>query len=117
MDVRKLNLRWYVLNHNFNANTITKFNIFDSSRFNDCLDNLIKKYSNFEDFKIKLKNDLRYCFWSKAEYEIIAGGLFAREGNDFFKIDVYSQIEPNIDILADYIFEKVNEKKKKKLVK
>lgn len=117
MDIRKLNLKWYVLNHDFNKNTIEKWNIFNSSRFIDGLNNLLKKYTTFSDFKEKLEKELMYCFWSKAEYEIIVGGLFAKEDKDFFKIDIYSQVKPNLDILANYIIDEVNKKKRKKFVK
>lgn len=117
MDIRKLNLRWYVLNHDFNANTIIQWNIFNSSRFLDCLEEAIKKYTTFESFKERLNKDLMYCYWSKAEYEIIAGGLFAKKDDDFSKIDIYSQVKPNLDILANYIIDEVNKKKRKKLIK
>ena len=117
MDIRKLNLEWFVLNHNFNENKIENFNIFHSSRFLDCLEKSIKKYTTFENFKKELRSDLMYCFWSKAEYEIIAGGLFSKTDEEFFKIDIFAQVEPNLDILANYIIDEVNKKKRKKLEK
>lgn len=117
MNIERLNLKWYVLDYDFNSDAIIKFNIFNSSKFNDCVNELIKKYSNFTDFKEKLKKDLMYCFWSKSEYEIVVGGLFAKEDKDLFKIDVYEQVLPNLDILVDYIINEVNKKKRKKLTK
>lgn len=109
------NLEWYVLNHDFNKDEIEKFNIFRSINFTKWVDIAIKKYETYEKFREDLRGALFYAFCSKAEYEIICKGLVSIKDNEF-KIDVYEQVLPNLDILAKYILTEVNKKKRKKLI-
>lgn len=109
------NLEWYVLEHDFNSDQIRQFNIFDSLNFTKWLEVAVKKYENYGKFKEDLRGALFYAFGSKAEYEIICKGLVSTKDNEF-KIDVYTQVLPNLDILAKYILTEVNKKKRKKLM-
>ncbi len=98
-------MEWYVLNENFNENRIENFNIFNSTRFSKEVEKLLKEFITFNDFVEKLDQALKYAFWSKSEYEILVMGLFNDKAT---KIDIYSQIKPNIKILAKYIIDKYN---------
>lgn len=98
-------MEWYVLNENFNEKKIEHFNIFDSWTFSEAVKNLLTNFITFEDFVEKLDKELKYAFWSKAEYEILIMGLFDEKA---IKIDVYSQVKPNIKILANYIIDEHN---------
>lgn len=122
-----IRVKWYVKRHDFNTDQIVDFNIFDSSKFNDCLDKLMADEERMKDFKENLRRILSYCFWCKSEYEVMMSGFkyfnekkfieefegkTAEEVMDLYeqcvrakdyKIDVYSQVLPNIDILAEYI--------------
>lgn len=109
------NLEWYVLIHDFNSDKIRQFNIFDSANFNKWLNVALKKYETYEKFRENLKGALFYAFCGKAEYEIICKGLVSINKNEF-KVDVYDQVFPNLDILAKYILTEVNKKKRKKLI-
>ena len=109
------NLKWYVLIHNFNTDEIMRFNIFDSMNFTKCAERAVKKYINYETFKEDVRGALFHAFCSKVEYEIICKGLVSKEDNEF-KIDVYEQVLPNLDILAKYILTEINKKKRKKLI-
>lgn len=108
------NLKWYVLNENFNARKIELFNIFNHSGLTESLEKILKKYTNFEDFKEKLKNKLFYYFNSKREYEILVKDLGKTIEE---KISVYDQVIPNVDLLANYIIDEYNKNKRKKLEK
>ena len=108
-------LKWYVIYHDFNNDKIESFNIFHSSNFRDGVEKELKKYTDFESFKKEIKNWLMYSFWSKSEYEIICSGLF--EKSEQYKIDIYYQVLPNLDILANYIIDEYNKTKRKKLEK
>lgn len=108
-------MEWYVLCHDFNKDSIESFNIFNSITFNRCLERSIKKYETFEKFKEDLRGDLFYAFGSKCEYEILCSGLTPKEDN-VFKIDIYQQVLPNLDILAKYIIGEINKKKRKKFL-
>ena len=63
-------MEWYVLNYNFNERKIELFNIFRSVRFTRGVKVLLENYITFDDFVEKLKNEIKYSFWSKREYEI-----------------------------------------------
>lgn len=102
------NLEWYVLNYDFNGKKVENFNIFRSSRFVDGVEKLLDNYFTFEDFVEKLENELRYSFWSKREYEIFVGDAFEEDLNRYEKIDIYSQVKPNVRILAKYIIDNYN---------
>lgn len=101
---------FYVLNYRFNEQDICKFNIFNSVKFTEGIDRLLKEFVTFDDFVEKLDSLLRYCFWCKREYEISVGDLFEQDLDKYFKVDVYSQVAPNIDVLAHLIIDCHNEK-------
>lgn len=111
-------MEWYVLKHDFNANKIIEFNIFNNSKFVDGVAEQLTNFITFNTFKEKLRKNLMYCFWSKSEYEIAAGSLFSTYPDEFEKIDVYSQLLPNLDQLCHYIINTYNiESKRKKEIK
>lgn len=97
-------MKWYVLIEDFNKREIVPYNIFNSSKFSDGIAKLLSEGINgYDKFVEDLKNLCRYCFWCKAEYEVMIGGLFVENINELKKVDVYTQLEPNIELLADYI--------------
>lgn len=102
-------MEWYVLNYEWNKRKIIKYNIFNNINFKEGIENLLKEFITYEDFIERLDSLLKYCFWCKREYEISVGDLFEQDLNKYEKIDVYSQIKPNIKILAKYIIDKYNE--------
>ena len=103
------NLEWYVLNYNFNEKKVENFNIFRSCRLVDGVKELLNNYITFEDFVEKLEKQLQYVFWSKREYEISVSDAFETDLNKYEKIDVYSQVKPNVRILAKYIIDNYND--------
>ena len=112
--IHKMDLKWYVLNHNFNKNKIELFNIFQSHNFLYGVVKALEK-TNYEDFRNEINSWLMYSFWSKAEYEIVCGDLFFKTADDLEKIDIYYQVKQNVDILARYIITEYNKHSKKKL--
>lgn len=103
-------MEYYVLYHEFNKDIIKPFNIFDSYKFNDGIQRLLKNFTTFDKFKEELDNLAKWCFWSKSEYEIICKGWVSKEDREY-KIDIYDQIKPNLDILAKYIIDCYNNRK------
>lgn len=109
------NLKWYVLIHDFNKDEIKNFNIFDSGKFIRGINIALKDYDSYGKFKEDVRGALFYAFCSKAEYEIICKGLVSKEDNEF-KIDVYKQVLPNLDILARYIITEANKNERKEFL-
>ena len=64
-----------------------------------------------EDFKKFIKDESRYQFWSRCQYEMICHGWPVRK-NDY-KLDVHEQIMMNIDIVAEILYNEINKKKNK----
>lgn len=101
-----MKLEWNVLYYNFNSDKIEKLNIFNSN-FIDELDETVT--NNRESLKEYIKNWARYNYWSRAEYEIIVGGLFENCKKE--KIDIYKQIEMNLDRITDYVLAYINKER------
>ena len=63
----------------------------------------IQSLKIFELFKERLDSIMRYNFWSKTEYEIYVTDAFHKKPEEISKIDVYSQLVPNLNAIAEYI--------------
>ena len=96
-------MEWYVLNYDFNGKKVEDFNIFCNIKLLRFLDEARGNFITFDKFVEDLDHELKYCFWSKAEYEIMVGDLFEQDLNKYEKIDVYRQLKPNIRTIAKYI--------------
>lgn len=104
MKTKNKKLEWYTLNWDFNSNKLYKFNIFISTdKFIEFLKRKMtkKEIQTKEDLK---KMILQYCrdFWSRREYEIEVNDL-GNKPEDAVKIDVFFQVEMNIDRITDYV--------------
>ena len=106
-------MKWYVLNYDFNNKKVENFDIFRSVKFSRGVQELLDNYITFDDFVEKLKNEVKYSFWSKREYEISVGDAFCG-GDDLEKWDISMQVLPNIEILAKYIIDIYNKKQLEK---
>lgn len=100
---------FYVLNYDFNGKKIEAFNIFCNVKLLDGIDRLLEEYISFDDFCEKLDSLLRYCFWSKREYEISVADAFEEDLSKYEKIDVYRQVAPNLKLIANLIIDYHNE--------
>lgn len=101
-------MEWYVLLHDFNKNKVISYNIFNNSKLNEELKELKENFISKKIFMSELDKTLRWCFWSKSEYEIMVGDLFEKDLDKYEKIDVYQQLKPNLNALADYIINQWN---------
>ena len=61
------------------------------------------------EFKKFIENESRYQFWSRCEYEMICHG-WPQQKNDY-KLDVHEQVMMNINIVADILYNEVNNMK------
>ena len=102
-------MKWFVLNYDFNSKKVVDYNIFNNIKFSRGVNELVENYDgDFKDFALNLNSLAKYCFWSKREYEISVGDLFEQDINAYEKIDVYRQVEKNIEVLAHYILSESN---------
>lgn len=102
MRIKRVNLEWNVLLHDFNKDEIRNYNIFSESS-PERIAKLIKRYNicNYDDFKERMKIVFMAQYWSRTEYEIIVSG-FCKNAKEY-KIDVWRQIEMNLDRILEYI--------------
>lgn len=108
MKIKNVNLEWNVLYEDFNSKTVKPYNILGGSFVEELAKEIKKcKIENREQLKEYLKRDFMYHYWSKCEFEIAVGGLFAKYPDQFEKIDVWYQIEMNFDHIIDYIINKM----------
>ena len=109
MKIKNANLEWYVMYSDFGNKDIKRVNILGYD-FAEIVAKEIKKkkITNRETLKEFLKREFMYHYWSKSEYEIAVGGLFAKYPDDFEKLDVWFQLEKNLDTITDYIIYKMN---------
>lgn len=64
-------MEWKVWYYNINQKEIVQYDIFAHSSFNKYFKKAFKKCKTKEEFADALRGELRYYYWSKAEWEII----------------------------------------------
>ena len=106
--MKNVDLQWNVLFHDFNSDKIVKYNVLkDNTYLIDSIKKAIKKneVTNFTELKELVTHKLRATYWSRAEYEILVSGLFTRK--EPTKIDIWYQLEMNLDNLVEYLINKL----------
>ena len=114
--------KFYAMHKDFNDGEMKPYNVL-SAVFEDILtpkDRLVSKYfyivdRNYKKVKIRtkeqcaeyVKDKLMYHFWGNATWEFIAVDWPYRNTVDEsrpVKIDVYEQIEPNLSLIVDLVW-------------
>jgi len=104
MKVKNANLKWYVLNYDFNANKIINYNIFGNGFIEQLHKEVLKKrVTTFGELKEYIKKWAMYYYWSRSEFEIAVGGLCIKEVKELEKIDIYRQVEMNLNRISEYV--------------
>ena len=91
-------LEWNVLACDFNTDKVINYNIFQGHFYVDLERNKPKTYTELKEF---IKKWARYYYWSRTEYEMMVGGLFEKCKKE--KVDIYRQIEMNLDRITEYV--------------
>ena len=94
---------WNVYIYNINLQKIEVCNIFDHAIFNYCCGRMLAESISKEAFAEQIKNELRYYFWGKCEWEIEIVDWMGHQKNGF-KTDVFKQVELNFDAFVDYVW-------------
>ena len=107
--MRKVDLKWYAVMHDFNKNELTYTNVL-GERFSEEILKRIKskkdyfRIYDYESLKEQVRQYLMYYYWSKSEYEVLVTGLHSKmDEKDIHKIDIWYQLEPNLDRICEYI--------------
>ena len=106
---KNINLEWYAIRWDSSKDSIQKFNVLGHG-FIDELHKAVNKnkiidYNSLKEF---IRGHFLYYYWCKSEHEIAVGGLFSKHPDDFEKIDIYYQLEMNLDNIVKYINNEIN---------
>lgn len=107
MKVKNVNLKWYAMRWDGNNDKVEFTNVLYGLEVEIAKDIRKKKILSRDDLRFWLKNELMYHYWCKAENEIAVGGLFSEYPKEFEKIDVWRQLEPNLDRITDYVIKEM----------
>lgn len=107
MRIKNVKLEWYAIRWEFNKERRERINVLSGIK-----EEIVKEVrkggiKSREDLRFWLKNRLMYRYWCKAEMEVLIGGMFSEYPKEFEKIDVWEQLEPNLDRIVDYIIEEM----------
>lgn len=114
MKRKPVKLEWYVLRYDTNCNKVINYNILQSSTLQEELYKQVtrKKITNYKELREHLRIYFMHHFWSKSECEMLIGPIHTLGTLDYFKkikkIDMYNQIEPNLDRIVEYIIQVLN---------
>lgn len=104
MKYKSVKLEWNILYYNFNKKRVVAYNIFNDDIIERIYKNIrSKKINNYNELKEFIDKWAHYRFWSKAECEMAIGDLVSKYPDDFEKVDMYRQIEINLDRIVEYI--------------
>lgn len=99
-------MEWYVLNYDWNKHQVVNYNVFSKDSITDLKKaRKNKKFTNREQLKEYLKRDFQYHYWSRTEYEIAVGDVMPMSMEELEKIDVYRQLEMNLDRITNYVID------------
>lgn len=101
MRVKKSNLEWYVLHHDWNSNKIVNLNVMRGIAEELHKEVKAKRVHDKATLREWLKRELMYHYWSKAEHEICVSGLSKHDCEE--KIDAWRQLEMNFDHIVEYV--------------
>lgn len=104
------NLEWYAFREDFNRNELERFNALGNWFAEEILKRIKRdKIDSYETLKDGISSILRYTYWSKSEHEVLVTSLHHRPDRDkVFKIDVWYQLEKNLDRITEYVMKELN---------
>lgn len=107
MKIKNVNLKWYALIWNNNTKKLERHNILHSYLVEDIHKKILrKKIKSRDELKEYMRSYLMYHYWSKCEYELYVG-YHCSKMEELQKIDVWYQLEMNLDRIVDYIIKEM----------
>lgn len=101
---------FYVLNWDFNSDNLVHYDILPY--FRECYKGLSKSKRpvTIDEWKEFVKRNGMYQYWARCEYEIIITGWPQQKRE--VKVDIWSQIEMNIDVIVGILMDEFGKDKK-----
>ena len=132
-----MQFEYYVLNYNSNKKKVDNINIFHNCLVQEHTEKAVRKYLRapkkfkhivqyenkllgreeialygFDALVREIDGIIKWCEWSKREYEISVGDAFETDINKLEKWDTYSQAHPNAEIIAYTVIRQYKEQRK-----
>ena len=100
----KVKLVWKAFRYDINTDKLEVFNVIDDGLIEDIEKaNKKKEINSFNDLREVIRKYFMWRYWSKAEYEVIVSSMWDDSHIYDTKIDVYWQLEMNLDRIVEYI--------------
>ena len=109
----KKDLNWYAFYWDCNSNSLERTDVIHSDLIDD-VKKAIKKGQDFNQIKEIIRCNLMWYYWSKSEWEVLVSDLHMCEDSpkhNVEKIDIYYQLEPNLDRITEYMINNLTIKK------
>ena len=97
---------WYVYIIDFNSTKLEKYDVMPY--FLHCAKEHKFKSSDLEECKKFIRKEGMYMFWARSEWEVLICPWISKKDVSF-KIDVWDQIEMNLDNFTMVFIENLNE--------
>lgn len=109
----KKELKWYALYWDSNEKSLKKTNVIHKALIAEVKKAIKKGYDSVA-IKNIVKSYLLWRYWSKYEWEVLVSPLFTRNAEeDEVKIDIWTQLEPNLDVITEYLITNLTPKRRK----
>lgn len=105
-DIENLGLEFYVLRFDLHENKLESFNIFNNVYVLETVSDIYNKKLCKENVKKRLNSAFMHEFWSRYQYEIDVTPKDKKQ--EPTRVDCYDQLKPNINIVADYVYNRLN---------
>lgn len=96
----KKKLEWYAFMQDFNDNKLVYTNVIRED-----LIERIKKCNTYDEVKQQVRIELMSHYWSRSEYEVVVSNWIGKDMEE--KIDVWFQLEPNLDRITEYLIRNI----------
>ncbi len=106
----KKDLNWYAFYWEWNSNSLERTDVIHSDLI-DKVKKAIKKGQDFNQIKDLIKYDLMGHYWGRSEWEVLVSDLGSHD-NKVEKIDIYYQLEPNLDRITEYMINSLTPRKR-----
>lgn len=98
--------KFNVLYFDFNAKELKPYNIITEHLIKD-FKKRTKTLTSTEDKKKVLDDYFMYRYWSRREYELFIGDAFEEDVSKYKKVDIYTQIQMNFDVIYNLIIKAI----------
>lgn len=107
-------LEWYAFHQETNGSKLKYTNVL-YDKLIERVKKLIRKNADYDEIKKEIDICLMSRYWSRCEYEVVVSNW---AGKDFEqKIDVYWQLQPNLDRITEYVIRELAPRKSKEILK